>query len=842
MGLNLGLNITAASAFVLSTSTASPGDVIDILGLSADQARKATFRWREAGGGPNIPGATSPQYTVLQADLGLVIEAVVTLAGQSLISTGTVTVADPVAPTPPPTTLPTQLTLAEFSRDRTLFDAGLAVGRDSADIPLSGTADAGAVIEARIVTETGSEVAAWADIATADGAGDWSGTVSTGQNADWLRPEVRLKANPAVAATTANRFGTGLIFVFSEQSNGFRIVKDYDGLNADPSVTAQPILDPEAFQIIDLNNRGGQDDPDTGTVGNFRFVTDATPRTKPLAEMASILTRNAPGLKVLMVSDNKSGVAQTLTLRDNDDRRRFEVVEALFDAVTADGATIGAFLLSHTNSLNDGDGEYARYVAAAFLNKNLDGSTFATSLPAPLPNGNGVIDHTWLELLPGLATGDTALIVQGSGFGGIYPGTGSFLEDTATYRHLRSREELAAAFPETVILSGNHNLAYLGTTDGGNWADSSHFTALSDYGVMERARSLMALTLRDVGVLEFDLPQIDQVTWGPDYVRLGSSAGPITTVAKARGLPALNPAADPLFQGDVLGFAIEPTRQISRAVIVAPGTTTPATEGEILVYPEGGTFDGLSKLYFEPFSGGPALDSYTYYTNDGPKHRAIVDVGVDGWDGVKVQLPSDVNALNTTNALPTPSGLYVLPPNFSKYEGAWFSNTGQWTLEAEVQYPGGTAAAGLLFVKGGHHNVRLTASGDVTVVTKTNSSGSFAFTRTFTGAVADTTQLNTIRVVVDYPGQIVRLFVNDVERIDSHFGVPGRLTANPTDVVRPNSLTMLANQAGTALAHVRLWKTIEPDGSAPTDTPFVFIDAGPGNTVATSANLSEVLN
>ncbi|MEO0830310.1 MAG: hypothetical protein AAFY03_07590, partial [Pseudomonadota bacterium] len=104
-------------------------------------------------------------------------------------------------------------------------------------------------------------------------------------------------------------------------------------------------------------------------------------------------------------------------------------------------------------------------------------------------------------------------------------------------------------------------------------------------GIMERARSLMAMTLRDVGALDFALPQIDQITWTTDYVRLGSSAGPITTMAKVNSnLPALDPAAHPLFQGDVLGLASAYDDQIVRAEIVAPGTMTPADAGEIIVY------------------------------------------------------------------------------------------------------------------------------------------------------------------------------------------------------------------------------------------------------------------
>ncbi len=832
MAFNIALNIGLTSMITVSISSGSPGDVVDIRGLTASEARDATYSWRYVDGAA-ISGATAAKYTLRAADVGRQIQSVVKIGVQTITSSNKVSVSAAVTSAEPPS-------ISAFSRDRTLFDSGSAVGRDSAEIPLSGTAGPGAALEARIVTDDNQQVEPWTDIAVADGSGNWSGSVFTGQNADWMRPQVRLKSAPDAVAQTSNRFGVGMIFVFSEQSNGARIVNDYDGLMVNGAIQAGPILDPEAFQFIEIDSRGEVTGADTGVVGPFRFITDTNRYTKPLAEMASILTRNAPGQKVLMIADVKSGVGQDATLNDNDATRSFEVVRSLFDKVTADGATVGGFVLSHTNGVIGSAENYAEYIAQAFLNRNLDGTVFASSYPATISNGR-IVHHSWSEILPGLLTNDTALVMQGSGFGGVYSGGAAFGEGVRQYEELRAAEMLAAApLPTTVIKSANHSIVAIGKTDTGAWTDESHYTALNTAGIMERARSLMAMTLRDTGILSFADPQIDTVIWSPDHVRISSSAGPITTIARRQGLAPLDPTISPLFDADVLGFAVAHRDQTYRTRIVAPGTTTPADAGDLLVYPNEGTFDGTAKLFFEQHSGGLFMDSYDYYRNDGPKHRAIVDVGIVGWTGMKVQIPSSIERLNVANDLPFPSGVYTLPSNQLKFQAPYLPNTNQLTFETRLRYLGGNTGVLLLWAERDDQLISMTSAGDVRVQTRAAAASTAVFNATFAGAVADTSALNTIRAIIDYPSSTVRLFVNGTELKNGKFGVPGQVSASGSDRLRNGNVSLLSRQTA-AIDYLRVWTSATPDGSVPTTQPWVSAEARPGNTVLLSSNVTAVL-
>lgn len=831
MALNIALNIGLTSVITVSISSGNPGDVVDIRGLTAAEARDASYSWRYVDGN-TISEAVEAKYTLRSTDVGRNIQSVVRIGGRTITSNNKVSVsAATTAETPP--------AITEFSRDRTLFDSGSAVGRNSAEIPLSGTATPGAVLQARIVTENDEQVEPWDDIAVADDLGNWSGSVFAGQNAKWMRPQIRVKSAPDAITQTSNRFGVGTIFVFSEQSNGARIVNDYDGLMANADIQAGPILDPEAFQFIELDSRGDVGGADTGVVGPFRFVTDTNRYTKPLAEMASILTRNAPGQKVLMIADVKSGVAQDATLNDNNSTRSFEMVRRLFEEVTADGAIIGGFVLSHTNGAIASGENYAKFVAQTFLNKQLDGTVFATSYPAVISNGN-TVHHSWSEILPGLLTNDTALIIQGSGFGGVYNGSSKFGEDARQYEELRAAELLAAApLSATIVKSANHSISSLGRTGTGEWADASHYTANSTCGIMERARSLMAMTMRDTGILAFADPQIDKVVWSRDYVRVSSDAGPITTIAKSTGLPPLDPSIDPIFAADVLGFAFAQGDQTYRTRIVAPGTTTPAAAGDLLVYPNEGTFDGTDKLFFEPHGGGLFMNSYDYYRSEGPKFRAIVDVGVVGWTGMKVQIPTNLNRLNIENNLPMPAGVYTLPSDHLKFQAPYLPNTSQLTMETRLRYLGGNTSATLIWAERDDQLVYMTTDGDIRVQTRRTGSSSSVFNSTFARAVEDTSVLNVIRVVIDYQTSMVRLFVNGSERTDGKFGVPGQINATGSQQLRNGNVSLLSRQTA-AVDYIRVWTTAAADGGTPTTQPWVSAEAGPGNTIVLSANVTAV--
>jgi hypothetical protein len=118
------------------------------------------------------------------------------------------------------------ITLNAFLRDDVVFDLGTSAGGAEAWVPLSGTAGAGQVIEARAVSldDFGLATTPWSVLATANGVGDYSGTLRfLSISNSRFRPEVRLQAAPATTAQGAKTFVVGHVGVDIGQSERYRI-------------------------------------------------------------------------------------------------------------------------------------------------------------------------------------------------------------------------------------------------------------------------------------------------------------------------------------------------------------------------------------------------------------------------------------------------------------------------------------------------------------------------------------------------------------------------------------------------------------------------------------------
>lgn len=116
---------------------------------------------------------------------------------------------------------PAAINVADFSRDRIVYDSGFAFGRDYATVPvvISG-APAAEPVQARAysLSDGGATSSAWFDIGTTDGAGGLIGAITPLVNQSLYRLEVRLANQPAVTAQTANRFAVGHVMAFWGQS------------------------------------------------------------------------------------------------------------------------------------------------------------------------------------------------------------------------------------------------------------------------------------------------------------------------------------------------------------------------------------------------------------------------------------------------------------------------------------------------------------------------------------------------------------------------------------------------------------------------------------------------
>jgi hypothetical protein len=129
------------------------------------------------------------------------------------------------------------ITINPFVRDEVVFDLGTSVGDPEAQVPLSGTAGPGEVIQARAVSldDFGLTSTAWRDVATANGVGNWSGALAfTSISNSRFSAEVRLKAAPATTATGTRTFCVGHVAIDIGQSERYRVREVYFSQTTSP--------------------------------------------------------------------------------------------------------------------------------------------------------------------------------------------------------------------------------------------------------------------------------------------------------------------------------------------------------------------------------------------------------------------------------------------------------------------------------------------------------------------------------------------------------------------------------------------------------------------------------
>ena len=183
----------------------------------------------------------------------------------------------------PPTTT-TSLTIDDFSRDRTLFDSGAALGLNEAQIPVSGTGTVGEMIEYRVLAGSGAP-GAWNDLTVIDAGGTWSAEITTPRMAGWARVETRIKSEPVVRAITTNRFGVGHVVALCGQSEVVRLRS-----TVHDALTPASLLADDMVQALWL---------DPAPV--VKHLTSADPHTSALAAMANVLIAERPGEKFALV-------------------------------------------------------------------------------------------------------------------------------------------------------------------------------------------------------------------------------------------------------------------------------------------------------------------------------------------------------------------------------------------------------------------------------------------------------------------------------------------------------------------------------------------------------------
>lgn len=547
------------------------------------------------------------------------------------------------------------VTLASFSADRVIFDSGAGVGLAEADIPLSGTSTAGEVVQARAVSldDGGATTTAWADLATADPGGVWSGTITVPRSASWFRPEVRLKAQPSVAAQGAHRFGVGHVIAIWGQSEPDRIISAFHNTTTPPAVD-----DPEAVQIL----HGAAATP------LRHFVTNAAPLAAGAAALAATLIAERPGEKFAVIFHTVPGTDPRELVDDTNPGRSWAADKALHDFATADGQHVGLAAMSWFAAPGSLGSAYGEAMFPLFSGKTIAGAT--VTFPATISYGAGLsyhADHWFGELYDYTRTrwvpyGPHRFDIDAEMQDATHLLGGAVQSNLANKQAARQSWRAMLALPAATMFlpAAVEPVTYVnGFDDGaGGWTDFSHPAGNTPDGIQAWARLTAHAILRSAGLSTWAVPAFDQSLWEPTgaWVEVWSSAGPVTTTRRARGEPALG-SGQPHWT-EVIGFQVNG----------APARNTQIVAGRVRIFPNAGAFIYADSIQYGEGGATGMIAFPEDYLAAIWKNLPIVTIGAAGVDGIPVTpLPSAAALTNTLPAAAQPfattsTGPYFLDP------------------------------------------------------------------------------------------------------------------------------------------------------------------------------------
>lgn len=554
-----------------------------------------------------------------------------------------------------PGPLPGAVSVAAFSRDRTIFDSGAGFGLVAAEIPLSGAGTAGEVVQARAVSldDGGATTTAWADVATVDGAGAWTGTMTAPRSASWFRPEVRLKSQPGVTAQGANRFGVGHAIAIWGQSEPDRILSTfYD------NTPAPAVADPEAVQVF----HGAASAP------TRHFVTDAQPLTAAIAAMAATFIAERPGEKFAVVFQTVPGTDPRGLVNDGDLTRNWADDKALHDLATADGQHVGLVAMSWFASPGSFGLSYGEAMFPLFAGMTTTGTPI--TFPATISYGAGLsyqADHWFGELYDYARTrwvpyGPHRFDIDADMRDATHYADGSQQFNLVNKELVRQswREMLALPAATMFLPLSIEPITYVnGYDDGaGGWADFAHPAGNSPDGTSAWARLTAHAVLQSAGLSTWTAPEFDTCLWEPSgaWIEVWSSAGPVTTTRLARAEAPIG-TAQPHWT-EVMGFQINGL----------PAENTQIVAGRVRIFPNSGSFSHADVIQYGEGGGTGMIAFPDDFFAETWKNLPIVDVGAAGLDGVPVRPLADPAVLASTLPAGAPSftttatGPYFLNP------------------------------------------------------------------------------------------------------------------------------------------------------------------------------------
>lgn len=515
-----------------------------------------------------------------------------------------------------------QATVTEFSRDQVIFDTGAPLGTAIATVPVSGTTDAsdGAAIEARAVSAlTGGAVTSWQAIATGSN-GVWAGALQdVPRHPDWLQIEVRVQGSTSIARTN-NSFAAGHVIDLWGQSELHRAVLS----NFNSQRTLPTISDPDALQISYFDGTGAG----WGVAANFRHVhlSDASPVTGNLNELANMLAAERPGEKFHIVFHTLSGTGAMALTDDSNTSRQWSEDAALKSWALADGQHAGLAIQSWYNA------------DAGVLGANY-GTFWLRAISGLAPDGSPDVglDHYFSELYDYSRTR------------WAIAGPHRFESNAFDTKIPAIRSSLDIAFQNSELSSRAMRvlepLAYRnGDAAGG---DEAHPNRNNPDGQARLMMFIGQAILQAMGLASFNaVPEFDNAALSGDrtFVRVWSSAGPIITTRSARDEMATLPAGRP----QISGFRIDG----------AEATRVELISGEARVYynQAGDPFPDGSVLTHASEGVGTEILPDDLTVNEVWKDYPLVDLGQEGVEGIPVRGLTPSSVLDVIPAASAPAG------------------------------------------------------------------------------------------------------------------------------------------------------------------------------------------
>lgn len=708
----------------------------------------------------------------------------------------------------------TTISIANFSRDRTLFDSGAAFGRSEAVVPVSGTGTAGETVELRLAPE-GQAPTPWSDFAVVGGDGSWAGSVTVPRQSDWLRIEVRNKSEPVTRAATPNRFGVGHVIALWGQSEVVRIRSTvYNQL------PPEPLLSENNVQAMWF---------DGGPV--VKHLSNADPHTAALAAMANVFIAERPQDKVALVFQAVAGTGFRDLVADANGSRLWADDAALHAFATADGQHVGLPSVSWFASPGSFAEHYEEALFPLFTGKTASGAP--VNFPSAISyNGTSSYqaDHWFGELYDTAHTKWVAFGPHKFDIGADMRNA-TVLSDGSPEYNLQNKAQARESWRAMVsnpnadglfLPLGLEPLTYQnGVDDGqGGWFDQSHPAYDSDDGAPMFARLMAHAILQSAGLTGWSVPEFDQAEWEPSggYVDIWSSAGAITTPRIKRGLPALGP--DHPHWTEVFGWQINGA-PAQRAEIIA---------GRVRLYPNEASFVASDMIQF----GEGGATGMVKFPED---HQAqtylnlpIVDAGLSGVDGVPLRPLPDAAVLE--NPLVPMSSLFTTGAAGPFFYDPVTLGAGVERIAFQFDMAAGLPASGtkMLMTSTGNY-LRLESLANGRLRLRVRDSGGAVhvdYVQTDAGIVADGVQAD-IRLNIDLPAGFARLWVNGTLVMDENF------TSTTPTLPGNRRLLLLANSTGSNqvegdITRLAVWKDAVADGGLPVGVPYKEI-AGPASVV-----------